>query len=131
MGKTECILFGTSRRLKGKDFMIWCGDAIVKKVTSVRYLGVLLDQHLRFDEYVRSILKKASGRLSFLYRSAPCLDVRSHVLLSSSLVSSGLEYCLPGIQDCHVGGPKGSTGGHAEEAGQVCFKVGPEGTRGK
>ena len=81
MGKTEGILVGTGRRLKGVDFIIRCGDAIVKRFTSVNYLGVTLDQNLNFGEHVQAILGKASGRLSFLYCCAPSLDSKSRGLL--------------------------------------------------
>ena len=39
MGKTESILFGTSRKVKGACFEVVCGDTVVKRVTSVKYLG--------------------------------------------------------------------------------------------
>ena len=81
VGKTECILFGSSRRLKGRDFLVKCGDAIVKRVFSVRYLGVILDERLNFREHAVSILKKAAGKLYFLYRCSASLDSFSRRLL--------------------------------------------------
>ena len=56
-GKTESILFGTLRKLKGMDFIVRCGNAVVKRVTSVKYL---LD--LNFSEHAMEILK-ATGKL--------------------------------------------------------------------
>ena len=55
VGKTESILFGTHRRLKGVDFIVKCGDAVVKRVTSVKYLGVILDENLNFREHATAI----------------------------------------------------------------------------
>ena len=92
-GKTECILFGTHRRLKGADFIIKCGDAVIKRVTSVKYLGVTLDQFLNFREHAIEILKKANAKLSFLYRCGACLSSKYRQLLCSALINSGLEYC--------------------------------------
>ena len=63
VGKTECMLFGSHRRLKGKEFLVKCGTAVVKRVTSVKYLGVILDQHLYFRDHATSIVKKATGKL--------------------------------------------------------------------
>ena len=93
MGKTESILFGTSRRLKGAVFEVLCGDTTVKRVTSVKYLGVILDQFLNFREHATETLKKANGKLRFLYRCASSLSSRYRRLLCSALVSSGVEYC--------------------------------------
>ena len=94
VGKMECILFGSHRRLKGKAFIVTCGMAVVKRVTSVKYLGVILDEHLNFRDHVNGIVKKATGKLYFLYRSGASLDGGSRRLLCSSLVGSGLEYCV-------------------------------------
>ena len=93
VGKTESILFGTPRKLKGMDFIVKCGDAVVKRVTSVKYLGVILDQNLNFREHATEVLKKATGKLRFLYRCAPSLGSRHRRLLCSALVGSGVEYC--------------------------------------
>ena len=44
VGKTESILFGTSRRLKRvNDFKVTCEGVAVKQVTNVKYLGVTLN----------------------------------------------------------------------------------------
>ena len=94
VGKTECIIFGSRRRLKGTDFLVRCGEAVVKRVMSVKYLGVILDENLSFRDHVTGIVKKATGKLYFLYRSGASLDSSSRRLLCSSLVSSGLEYCV-------------------------------------
>ena len=56
VGKTESILFGTHGKLKEVDFIVRCGDAVVKRVTSVEYLGVILDQNLYFREHATAIL---------------------------------------------------------------------------
>ena len=67
VGKTECILFGSHRKLKGREFLVTCGGALVKRVFSVKYLGVYLDQNLNFREHSATILKKATSKLYFLY----------------------------------------------------------------
>ena len=54
VGKTESILFGTSRKIKkAGGFEVKCDGETVLRVTSVVYLGVRLDQCLNFYEYVK------------------------------------------------------------------------------
>ena len=53
----------------------------------------ILDERLNFREHAVSILKKATGKLYFLYRCSASLDSFSRRLLCSALISSGLEYC--------------------------------------
>ena len=46
LGKTECILIGSKRRLReAGDFRVSCDGLDVKRVETVCYLGVTLDQH--------------------------------------------------------------------------------------
>ena len=46
-----------------------------------------------FREHAIGILRKATGKLYFLYRCSASLDSFSRRLLCSALISSGLEYC--------------------------------------
>ena len=71
MGKTECILFGTGHRLgRVQDFRVTCAGTVVSQVSLVKYLGVKLDDHLRFSDHARGHQKMCwSNRffvLSFL-----------------------------------------------------------------
>ena len=94
LGKTECILFGTKRRLaKNNIFEVRLGDVLVNRVTSVKYLGVNLDQCLDFTVHVEEIIQKASGKLHFLYRNRLYLNLAIRRILCQSLIFSGLEYC--------------------------------------
>ena len=44
LGKTECILFGSKRKLKKvKDFKVACYDHKIEPTTSVKYLGLNID----------------------------------------------------------------------------------------
>ena len=95
LGKTECILIGTRHRLsEGQDFRVTCDGSEVKKVDKVRYLGVILDQHLNGQVQALSVIKKVASRLGFLYRSASFLDVNTRRLLCNALVQPCLDYCI-------------------------------------
>ena len=100
LGKTECILFGTKRRL-GPDvsFEIKLDNTVVNQVTSVKYLGVYLDQYLDFSKHVEGLLKKARGKLLFLYRNGNYLNHTTRKLLCQALIFSSLE-SLCGTKAC-------------------------------
>ena len=72
MEKTECILFGSKRKLiKIGDFSIECNGHTIKAQRSVKYLGLSLDYQLTGEAIVNSIVQKVqkvNGRLKFLYR---------------------------------------------------------------
>ena len=94
VGKTECILFGTSRRLKRVGtFHVTCDGMAVNRVTSVKYLGVILDQHFKFTDHVTQMINKCAGRIGFLYRNSSSLDQRCRRVLCNSLIQPYLDYC--------------------------------------
>ena len=93
LGKTELILFGTKRKLKKVDsFYIKCGDTIINSVERVKYLGLILDNDLSGVSIVNNILKKAGGRLKFLYRYSDILNEKSSKTLCSALIQCYFDY---------------------------------------
>ena len=92
-GKTECMIFGSKRKLRlVKDFSIKCKDHVIKSQKTVKYLGLLLDQDLSGTSIVNSIIKKSNSKLKFLYRQANFLNQDARKTLCSSLVLCHLEY---------------------------------------
>ena len=67
MGKTELILFGTKRKLKiWQDYSIECQGQTINATTSVKYLGLTIDQYMNGEELGLSIIKRCNSRLKFL-----------------------------------------------------------------
>ena len=91
LGKTESILFGPNRKLRSQspeNVSISCNGINIESKTSVRYLGVMIDQFLSSDHVVNTILKKVHQILKFLYRNKNCLDLQSRKTLCSTLIST-------------------------------------------
>ena len=94
VGKTECLIFGTTRKLnKVGDFSVSCDGTAVTRVSSVKYLGVILDSNLNGAQHVVKLIKKCSGRISFLYRNSAMLDANCRKILCTALVQPYLDYC--------------------------------------
>ena len=67
LGKTECILFGSKRKLrKVNSFKVTCGGESLQSTNSAKYLGVTLDQSLTGENIAWDVIKKAGSRLRFL-----------------------------------------------------------------
>ena len=84
--KTQLIVFKTPGRRLPDNFEITLGNTTIKPLSSVKILGVSLDQHLTMG-------RKCNGLIGSLSRAAPYL---SHQLLRMayiSLVRTHLEYC--------------------------------------
>ena len=87
LGKTECILFGPSRKLSTVgDFEVKCHDHVIKSSNQVKYLGVRIDKFLKGTYIIEDIIKKVNSRLKFLYQNGNWLDKRSMSTLANSLI---------------------------------------------
>ena len=94
VGKTELILFGSHRKLKkASNFHVSYNGHTIDPVTTIKYLGVTLDQHLSGEVMVDALIKKASGRLKFLYRHSQYFNQKLCKGLCSALLQCYLDYC--------------------------------------
>jgi hypothetical protein len=93
LGKTECILFGSKRKIKkSEDFSIQCHDKIIKSQKSVKYLGHVLDSDLSGETCINDIIKKVNSRLKFLYRQSKVLNQSMRKTLCNSLIQCQFDY---------------------------------------
>ena len=70
LGKTECIVYCSKRKLRNvNNFKIACNGHIIESTSSVKYLGVCIDDTLSGDSIVNSIVSKVNSRLKFMYRN--------------------------------------------------------------
>ena len=67
-GKTECIIFETSQKIKNKKLNIAYRHQSVSKASTFKYLGLTLDQTLNLNNHLTKTYKKATGRLNVLRR---------------------------------------------------------------
>ena len=94
VGKTEALLFGSKRKLKGvDDFRVFCDGTPVERKFSVKYLGVLLDANMNGSAHAGNLMKVCAGRLAFLYRNSSLLDKKCRQMLCSTLIQPYMNYC--------------------------------------
>jgi hypothetical protein len=93
LGKTECMLFGTKKRLnKVNSFSVSCGGQTIKSSKVAKYLGVTLDESLNGESIAQDVIKKASARLKFLYRQAGSLNLTTRKTLCNALIMCYYDY---------------------------------------
>merc|ERR1711874_804384 len=102
LGKTESILFGSKRKFKKvESFDVKCGDTTIKHVTSVKYLGVQIDNDLGGNSIVKGIISKVNSKVKFLYKYKDLLNSESRKTLCSALIQCLFDYSCsswyPGI----------------------------------
>ena len=68
-GKTEFVLFGSSKRLtKANDVVISINDVPITQTSEYEYLGITFDPTLSFTKHFDLIYKKISSRIKLLNR---------------------------------------------------------------
>ena len=95
------MVFSTKRkRGKTADFEVKCGGSSIKRVHSVRYLGVVLDECLSGEDHALATISKISARIAFLYRNAHLLTFRCKQTLCTALIQPYFDYCC---SSCYTG----------------------------
>ena len=94
-GKTEAMLFGSSKRLSTvkKSLEVKFNNETIKVTTSYKYLGVELDPALTLNQHFNNSYKKSTGRLHLLEKLRSQLDNKSAALIYNSMVLPIITYC--------------------------------------
>ena len=92
-GKTECIIFGTSQKIKNKKLNIAYRHQSVSKASTFKYLGLTLDQTLNLNNHLTKTYKIATGRLNLLRRLQPQLTVKAAITIYQSMLIPLFTYC--------------------------------------
>ena len=89
--KTNYILFHQDTLpLKIPELKI--GNSIIKRKSSVKFSGVMLDENISWKDYIKTIEKKLDKNIGLLYRAKPYLDVTSLKTIYLSYIHSYLNY---------------------------------------
>ena len=89
--KTEFITFQTKNN-KYKNTNLIVKDEVIRSKSTVKYLGVYLDQNLSFKEEVKHILRKMACGIKTLYSIRDYFPEKVRLLLLNALVISHLHY---------------------------------------
>jgi len=95
LDKTNFILFKSHRKIGPSDdsLRLSINGIPITKVSSTKFLGVHVDQHLTWNEHIRSISDKIAKSIGILTRTAYLLPSCIRLKLYYSLVYPYLTYC--------------------------------------
>ena len=79
--------------VNNQDNNIKIGNDIITSKTSVKLLGVTIDNKLNFNEHVDNICKKANNKLHALARIAKYLNPDKLRILMKTFIESQFNYC--------------------------------------
>ena len=87
------MVMKTASRKLPEDFQLTLDGIAIKPLSSVKILGVTIDQHLTMGEHIDKVVKKGNGLLGALVRASPFLPRQLLRMAYISLVRTHLEYC--------------------------------------
>ena len=93
--KTKYTFFHKAREKDNiplKLSSLFINDRKIKRINSIKYLGVLIGKHLTWKEHITVIENKLSNNLFLLYRARRVLDSTALQNLYFSLIHSSLHY---------------------------------------
>ena len=94
LGKTESILFGTKKKLQStsSQLNVTCGGTILSAKSTVKYLGVELDQHLSGEFIARNAISNINNKVKFLFRNTHFFNMKVKKILTTALIQCHFDY---------------------------------------
>ena len=95
VGKTKYSLFHKPSKTDDLPLLlskVLINDKEIERVGSIKFLGVLLDEHLSWEEHIRYTEKKIAKNIGLLYRAKPFLGKHSLLTLYYSYIHTYLNY---------------------------------------
>ena len=93
--KSNYIIFHRDKKkVPTMPLSLSIGGQEVERVTVVRFLGVLIDECLKFGAHVNGVACKVSRYTPILYKLRRYLDTDSLKLMYHSMIYSNITYCI-------------------------------------
>jgi len=77
-----------------KNFKIYINNVVLHRKTSVKHLGVLLDESLNWTSHVKYLTSKLTFDSSMIYKIRNFVPINASRIIYSCLVYSHLQYCI-------------------------------------
>ena len=91
--KTKVMVFGSNNCIKKiPTFEINVNGTPLSKVTSYKYLGITLDEHLNYNLHLNKTIGSVSGKLKQFRRMRGFLNTKAAVMVYKSMLLPILEY---------------------------------------
>lgn len=96
--KTCYMTFGRARSIV--DLNVTVDGEIIGRVSSFKYLGLVMDENLKFDKHVDHVKKLVRPFISLMWRSGRFIPMHKRKQIYMAYVHCHLIYMLPIYSDC-------------------------------
>ena len=88
------MIFSSGKKKINYSKKLYICDKEINAVTSTKFLGVIIDQHLKWSEHISHIRKKIAKGLGVISKAKKSLNYESLRTLYYSFIHPYFDYCL-------------------------------------
>ncbi len=92
ISKTNFIIFRGYRKPYAHNVTLLMNKKAIEQKSHVKYLGILIDEHLNWKEHISNVTKKISRSVGIICKLRSCLNISLLRTIYYSLVYSHLNY---------------------------------------
>ncbi|MEE4247207.1 MAG: reverse transcriptase family protein [Kangiellaceae bacterium] len=92
--KTQYIIFKTKNKRCQSTKAIMLDEHEILRVTSTRFLGVILNETLNWSEHINNIRNKISKGIGILCKACKVFDTTTCITLYNAFIYPYLSYCI-------------------------------------
>lgn len=93
INKTKYMIFGKSNVHAQTKHIIHINGEYIDRVNNFKYLGIVIDDKLKFHTHVQHIIKQIAKKIGILYRASKQLTTQARVTVYSSMLKPHFQYC--------------------------------------
>ena len=93
VAKTEFMLIGPKRIKTDSSLNILIENKQIKQVNECKTLGILIDQHLSWNNNTKNICKKVTAGISALRRVKPFVNKETLISIYIAIICPHFDYC--------------------------------------
>lgn len=93
VSKTKCMLIGSKQLSNMSNVNVFIENNKVEIVEEFKYLGVIIDNHLKFKKNIDYIVKKVGAKISYFGRISNKLNFEARILVYHTIIEPYFNYC--------------------------------------
>lgn len=103
LNKTKCMKIGNTNRSSNIELTVNINNENIEEVSSIKYLGVVIDNKLSFGQHIDYTVKKVAKRIGYMFRTCFNLDRWTKLTVYRTIISPYFEYCSSILFLCNQG----------------------------